>query len=125
MVDLRAEPATEFVAVLMGTDVKPSFLARNIGNPLQVKSDGADPFPGSEAVEAALDNALWIQTWGSPGEPAGYRSPGKADGGRLTGRLVDPASSEFTVAAPPWASLLVYAKEPCTISGRIYVAPEA
>lgn len=122
-VELQTSPPTEFAAMLVGEDMKPSAIASIVPDPLAASA--GNWFSKDEAREKWMDDHSVFLAWGTHDGPCGYNGGGKAEGGRLTGRHVDGSGASFAIDAPPWATLLVYTQGPCTVTGRVYLAPEA
>lgn len=116
---LTASSATKFAAGVFGQEPTTTLLDTHVGNPITG--------PGWDIAEAHYDvlvAAGWLMSWGTDTELAGY-SPQAGDGTHpVTGRLDDDGPWDFISTDPPWLWVVVFPDLACTLTGRLYVAPE-
>lgn len=110
---------TKFAVGIFSKSITASAVLALVGNPIT-----GSAWDTSEAVADDLSDVGLQMAWGDSTELAGYW-PLAGDGTNpITGRLQDDGSWDFVSDEPPYLWLAIYPADDCTLTGRLYLAPE-
>ena len=117
-------PATTFAAGFFSKAVTTSTLDTLVGNPLtedygwDANAELLNWDPDDSSTEGLL------QAWGDHFKAAGYFPLGDLETDPVTGKMDDGGSWDFVSDDSPHLWLAVFPADDCTLTGRLYVAPE-
>lgn len=119
LLDVRTEgPVAPFVLAMFGAPITAANLLDLVGNPLT--SDNG----WTKHADELANKWGWIETYGTPDDPAGYYPGNKsADGSSLTGRLYDTNSLQFTSTKGGWVWVAMFSSVSTHISGTVRPGP--
>lgn len=118
---LTATPAVRFAAAVFGKPVEAAQLNAVIRQPLRLGGNGINPWRGKGNQLAAWNLQI---AWGGPGQAAGYYPGLESEGAAVTGQFRDDGVWHYSTRTPPYLYVAVWAEAACSISGRLYEAPQ-